>query len=107
MQRYLTSRNSSMPYLNTKQDRCRFPHRAERRDLGRDDGLVDADDTVFEGLRDAPDTAYVGRRRRRSVVGASGRVTDVDDPDRILEDPIEDLVSIAHQRPYADAWPLN
>jgi hypothetical protein len=32
-----------------------FLHAAERRDLGRDDALVDADDAVFERLGDPPD----------------------------------------------------
>src|ERR1700730_2701370 len=36
-----------------------FLHAAKRRDLGRDDALVDADDAVFEGLGDAPDAADV------------------------------------------------
>src|SRR5206468_11577887 len=36
-----------------------FLHAAERRDLGRDDALVDADDAVFERLGDAPDAADV------------------------------------------------
>src|SRR5205823_18840 len=36
-----------------------FLHAAERRDLGRDDALVDADDAVFERLGDAPDAADI------------------------------------------------
>src|SRR5205085_3441970 len=36
-----------------------FLHAAERRDLGRDDALVDSDDAVFESLGDAPDAADV------------------------------------------------
>jgi len=36
-----------------------FLHAAERRDLGRDDALVDADDAVFEPLGNAPDAADV------------------------------------------------
>src|SRR5271166_5099726 len=39
-----------------------FLHAAERRDLGRDDALVDADDAVFEPLGDAPDVADVAAR---------------------------------------------
>src|SRR5215469_6664869 len=38
---------------------ARLFHTAERRDLGRDDALVDADDAVFERLGDAPDAADV------------------------------------------------
>src|ERR1700731_479086 len=36
-----------------------FLHATERRDLGRDDALVDADDAVFERLGDPPDAADV------------------------------------------------
>ena len=36
-----------------------FLHAAERRDLGRDDAFVDADDAVFEPLGHAPDAADV------------------------------------------------
>src|SRR5439155_14399664 len=36
-----------------------FLHPAKRRDLGRDDALVDADDAVFERLGDPPDPADV------------------------------------------------
>src|SRR5439155_1797528 len=36
-----------------------FLHAAERRDLGRDDALVDADDAVFEGFGNPPDAADV------------------------------------------------
>src|SRR5437016_4450249 len=36
---------------------ARFLHAAERRDLGRDDAFVDADDAVFQGLGDPPDAA--------------------------------------------------
>src|SRR5881275_1241839 len=36
-----------------------FLHAAERRDLGRDDAFVDADDAVFEGFGDSPDAADV------------------------------------------------
>src|ERR1700719_3961243 len=36
-----------------------FLHAAERRDLGRDHPLVDADDAVSEGLGDPPDAADV------------------------------------------------
>src|ERR1041385_7318438 len=36
-------------------------HAAERRDLGRDDSLVDADDSVFERLGNAHDAADVAR----------------------------------------------
>jgi hypothetical protein len=36
-----------------------FLHAAERRDLGRDDALVDGDDATFEALGDTPDAANV------------------------------------------------
>src|SRR5260370_11369886 len=36
-----------------------FFHAPERRDLGRDDALVDADDAVFQRLGDSPDAANV------------------------------------------------
>ena len=53
-------------------------HAAERRDLGRDDAFVDADDAVFQRLGDAPDAADVagveigmpGRTRCRSPSGS-------------------------------------
>jgi len=48
-----------MPYFEPQQagrsGRCRFP----RRDFGRDDALVDADDALFERLGDPPDAADV------------------------------------------------
>ena len=54
---------------------ARFLHAAERRDLGRDDALVDADDAVFERLRRLPDVADVAaveiRARPNSVSLAS------------------------------------
>src|SRR5436190_13318006 len=36
-----------------------FLHAAKRRDLGRDDALVDADDAVFQGLGNPPDAADI------------------------------------------------
>ena len=48
-----------MPYLKPSRPDAAFLHAAERRDLGRDDPLVDADDAVFEPLGDAPDAADV------------------------------------------------
>src|ERR1700724_2267669 len=36
-----------------------FLHAAKRRDLGRDDALIDTDNAVFEGFCDAPDAADV------------------------------------------------
>src|SRR5215831_6304144 len=59
MQRYLISRNSSMPYFEPSRPMPLFLHAAERGDLGRDDALVDADDAVFERLGNAPDAADV------------------------------------------------
>jgi hypothetical protein len=60
MQRYLTSRNSSMPYFEPqwtiRWSQAAFLHAAN---LGRDDALADADDAVFEALGDAPDAAAV------------------------------------------------
>src|SRR5438128_12254625 len=73
MQRYLTSRNSSMPYFEPSRP-MPLSFMPERGDLGRDDALVDADDTVFEGLgdaSDAPDVAAVeiGGEAELGVVG--------------------------------------
>src|SRR5215207_6734770 len=56
-----------------------FLHAAERRDLGRDDALVDADDAVFERLGDAPDAADVaaveiGGEAELGVVGHLDRL---------------------------------
>ena len=52
-----------MPYFEpqwtTRWADAAFLHAAKRRDLGRDDALVDADDAVFERLGDAPDAADV------------------------------------------------
>src|SRR5918992_6215004 len=47
---------------------------AERRDLGRDDALVDADDAVFELFGDAPDAADVAavEIRREAELGVVG-----------------------------------
>jgi len=46
-----------MPYFEPSRP---MPLRAaERRDLGRDDAFVDADDAVFEPLGHAPDAADV------------------------------------------------
>jgi hypothetical protein len=59
MQRYLTSRNSSMPYFEPSRPMPLSLHAAERGDLGRDDAFVDADDAVFEGFGDPPDAADV------------------------------------------------
>src|SRR5262249_42864162 len=63
MQRYLTSRNSSMPYFEPSELRngadAAFLAAAEGGDPGRDDALVDADVAVFERLGDAPDAADV------------------------------------------------
>ena len=36
-----------------------FLHAAERRDLGRDDTFVEADDAVFEPFSHTPDTADI------------------------------------------------
>src|SRR3546814_20716346 len=71
-------------------------HPAERRDLGRDDAGVDADDAVFQPLRDPPDPADVaageiGRQAELGVVGHADDVrlrTDAEDrrhrPERLL-----------------------
>ena len=63
MQRYLTSRNSSLPYFEpqwiTRWADAAFLHAAEGGDLGRDDALIDAADAVFEPLGDAPNAADV------------------------------------------------
>jgi hypothetical protein len=60
-----------MPYFEpqwtTSWADAAFLHAAEGRDLGRDDTLVDADDTVFEVLGDAPDAADVGDLHRLFV----------------------------------------
>src|SRR6266446_6363377 len=73
MQRYLTSRNSSMPYFEPSRP-MPLSFMPLNGDLGRDDALVDADDAVFEGLGDAPDAADVaaveiGGEAELSVVG--------------------------------------
>src|SRR5206468_9827973 len=43
------------PVLRSFAPEARFLHAAERRDLGRDDAGVDADDAVLERFGDAPD----------------------------------------------------
>src|SRR5581483_9278321 len=52
---------------------------AERRDLGRDDALVDADDAVFQRLGDAPDAAdiaavEIGGEAELGIVGHADRL---------------------------------
>src|ERR1700737_617332 len=59
MQRYLTSRNSSMPYFEPSRPMPLSFMPPKGGDLGRDDALVDADDAVFEGLGGAPDATDV------------------------------------------------
>ena len=49
-----------------------FLHAAERRDLGRDDALVDADDAVFESLGDAPDAVDVAAVEGGAEFGVVG-----------------------------------
>ena len=63
---YLISRKSSMPYFEPSRPEARLLHAAERRDLGRDQAGVDADDAVFQRLGHAPDPRRGrGRRSRR------------------------------------------